>query len=180
MKGFDYNRLRDNVLPGKAPEEVFQSSVVWGICWAIIPHMISFYTKYVDAWKTVKYFRTGKGATENFLSEDIVHMLRYYEELGYMPSFGTLLAGAYSGVIIYAVYRLIRAYLDQSYFVRDSKSIYVMKRLDEKSPIAKRCWSRAIAGIGACIIAAAVMTLIDFLVYRIITPGDYLIPGGAL
>ena len=55
-----------------------------------------------------------------------------------------------------------------------------MKRLDEKSPIAKRCWSRAIAGIGACIIAAAVMTLIDFLVYRIITPGDYLIPGGAL
>lgn len=175
MKGFDYNRLRDNVLPGKDPEEVFQSSVVWGICWAIIPHMISFYTKYVDAWKTVRYFRTGKGATENFLSEDIVHMLRYYEELGYMPSFGTLLTGAYFGVLIYAVYRLIRASMDRSYFFRDSKSIYVMKRLDEKSPIAKRCWSRAIAGIGACIIAAAAMTLIDFLVYRFVTPANYLL-----
>ena len=142
--------------------------------------MISFYTKYVDAWKTVRYFRTGQGHTENFLSENVVHMLQYYKEFSYMPSFGTLLVGAYTGVIIYVIYRLIRASMDRLYFIRDSKSIYVMKRLDEKSPIAKRCWSRAIAGIGACIIAAAVMTLIDFLVYRIITPGDYLIPGGAL
>lgn len=174
MKGFDYNRLRDNVLPEKDPKEIFQSSIVFGICWAIIPNIINFYTKYVDTLRSVKYFRTGRGATEQFLSEDIVHMLQFDKELTYMPSFGSLLFGAYSGVIIYVIYRIVRAITDRSYFVRDSKSIYVMERLDEKMPIAKRCWSRAIAGIGACLAAALVMTLIDFLVYRFVTPSDYL------
>lgn len=177
MKGFDYDRLRDYVLPGRDPKEDYQGAVVCGIIWAVLTDILFFLVKYVKAWKAVTYFRTGVGDTWNFLDEGIVHILQFNGNQTYMPTFAALLAGSFSGVVIYSLYRAAHALSDKNYFTNGSKSIYLMNRLDEKHPIAKRCWGRALAGIASVVLCTMVLVIIDYLIYRFITPNDYLLMG---
>lgn len=91
-----------------------------------------------------------------------------------LPTFLYLIRGTYqwfAAVVIAAVFVVIDNY---TCYYRESRSIYVMKRLPKWSEIHKRAWSLPLF---ACITAGVVIvltTLLCMLVYRFCSPEDCL------
>lgn len=91
-----------------------------------------------------------------------------------LPTFLYLIRGTYqwfAAVVIAAVFVVIDNY---TCYYRESRSIYVMKRLPKWSEIHKRAWPLPLF---ACITAGVVIvltTLLCMLVYRVCSPADCL------
>ena len=173
MKGSIFDKLKDCVLPGRDPKSDFMSSMTFGVIWAVIADLAFFFDKYFGSLNAVKYLMTGKGYDVNtFLNFELPRIIgdKYY-----MPEFRILFQGTFSGLIAYAIYRVLRACYDMGYFKRFTNSAFVMKRLGENAPILKRSWSLALAGVGAALIATLILMGIDYLFYRVYTPDEYLL-----
>ena len=141
------NRLKKYVLPGKKPSEEIGSAIAFAIVWVLVTDIPGFFMEHSN-W--VRYIG------------------------GTIDDFANMTRGALFGVVIYSVYRILKAIYDMGYFKRITKSVYVMRRLDENAPIAKRAWTKALIGILAAFIAALIMFGIDLLYYKYYTPANML------
>ena len=134
--------MKRYVLPGKKPTEEIRGAIVFGVVWVLVTDIPGFFADYSDRMKYI----------------------------GHVGDFADITRGALFGVIIYSFYRICRAIYDMGYFRRITKSIYVMRRLDERAPVMKRAWTRALVGIAAAFAAALIMFIINYLIYRYGTP----------
>ena len=175
MKKNFFDKFNKCVLPGRDPKSDLTSSVIFGVLWVVIINVVKFYPKFEGILKVL--YNTDP-RTENYY--------QYWSDVAkcdggnYMPPFGTLIAFSMTGAVIYIVYRIIKAIYDMGYFRRYTNSIYVIKRLDEPAPVFKRCWTVALVGIGAALISVLIMCGIDYLVYTIFTPEEFMLPEGAV
>ena len=163
MKSIDYNKLKNYVLPGKDPKDAFQATIICAIIWTVFSDITVF---------IVKYFNI-RGALLSNGSEDYYNYLWYLKEVDgklMMPEFSTLMPFAFWGAELYIAYRIIRAFMDMTYFTRDTKNIYVIRRLGERAPVFKRCWTRALVGIGVTILCCLILWGVDYLIYICFTP----------
>lgn len=170
MKGFDYNRLKGYVLPGRDPKDEFTASIICGAIWAAVTDIPIFFMRYFGVMNAVKMMRSGRGDEYSPYMEMVCYPPTGPVE---MPGLSTLTYMCLWGIHIYVIYRVIKAIYDMFYFTRGTKSAYVMARLDERWPIVRRCWTKAIAGIIAALIAGLILYLINYLVYIGCTPGEY-------
>ena len=141
------NRLKKYVLPGKDPSGEIGSAIAFAVIWVLVTDIPGFFMKHHN-WV-------------QFIG-------------GTMVDFAIIMRGALFGAVIYSFYRICKAIYDMGYFRRVTKSIFVMKRLDESAPIAKRTWTKALIGILAAFIAALIMFGINLLYYKYCTPANML------
>ena len=163
MKNIDYNKLKDYVLPGRDPKDTFQASVISAIIWTVFSDITTFFVKYINI----------RGALLNYGSEDYNNYLWYLREVNgklMMPEFSTLMRFAFWGADLYITYRIIRAFMDMTYFTKDTKNIYLIRRLGERAPVFKRCWTRALIGIGTALICCLILWGVNYLTYICFTP----------
>lgn len=63
------------------------------------------------------------------------------------------------------------------YHYKDSKSIYTMKRLTQKTELYRRCFTLPLVSIGICIITVGVLFVIYYKFYMAFTPPECLTDG---
>ena len=162
-------------MPGRDPKSEITSSVVFGIVWTALFNVINFFPKYNGILSVLKSTRPD---TENYYQWWSYVAMNANGE--FMPPFMDLIHMTMNGLLGYAIYRIFRAFYEMGYFRRFTNSIYVMKRLDEKTPILKRCWTVALIGIGAALFTALLLTGIEYLIYISCTPEEFMLPKGAV
>ena len=143
------NKMKNYVLPGRDPGDAIGTAVLFAVIWVLLTDLPLFYGRY--------YVRLKILDTESFGLDGI-------------GDFSDITRGTLFGVVIYSLYRIIKACYDMGYFTRVTKSVYVMRRLDEKAPIVRRTWTIALIGIAAALAAALIMFVINYLIYRYYTP----------
>ncbi|MBQ5441666.1 MAG: hypothetical protein IIU36_05315 [Firmicutes bacterium] len=168
----NYSRFADYVLPGHDAEKEYRNAIVFGIFWVLSIGIPSFFSRYISNLNALDCLRNGKHYANSLMQ--FSHVL-HAEGGDYMPFFSMLMSGTLIGVSIYTCYRIICAFLDMTYFTRGTKSVYLMKRINERMPIIQRCWGRALAGITAAIATALVLTLVCYTAYRVFTPTEWIL-----
>ncbi|MFR8267820.1 MAG: hypothetical protein ACLVC5_09315, partial [Clostridia bacterium] len=63
------------------------------------------------------------------------------------------------------------------YHFRGSKSIYTMRRLPSKHPLARRCLTVPVLGAAAAALSALLLICLYYLLYIAVTPEQCLVPG---
>ena len=95
----------------------------------------------------------------------------------FMPDFVEILHPFLLGFPILAL--CMAAFIPVHYacFYRDSKSIYLMRRLPSRWELHRRCLTVPMCAVLCCLAAALVLLLIYFAVYMLATPENCLRPG---
>lgn len=128
---------------------------------------------------TCAVFVVGAGFIDGMLSyvnaEDAL-----YEELSYgrrllpgaqMPGYGDLIGGTMLLYWLYVALCLARVFDYYMQFYRETKSIYVIKRLpDGRREMRARCWTAPVVAIVAGTVAAVMVLFVIYIVYRFATP----------
>ena len=166
MKGSIYDKLHSYVLPGRDPKEEFQASVIFGIIWAAVGNVLKFFVIYYESFMAC----SKKMAEWNLNLSDWAMM---YVMDGQMPPLQLMTNLSLWGVHVYVIYRVLKAIYDTFYFTRDSKSVYLVKRLDEAMPVARRCWTKALAGIAAALLTGLILFGLNWLIYTCLTPAEF-------
>ena len=94
----------------------------------------------------------------------------------YIADFAEVLGGSLDWFYLYSVIVLcmvVRYYL---YYRKDSKSIYLMKRLPNRFELHKRAWALPLLGMLVTLLAAFVVLVVYFEIYMIVTPRVYIAP----
>jgi len=138
-----------------------KSFFVLGMCGAVIFSM-GYLGRYARAWSRLYEWDDG---TRIKLTGTM------------MPEFLSLLKNALVGFLILAVAMLGFIAYHYMYYYKDSKSIYLMKRLPDKLEIHRCCISIPLMAASASVVTAILMTFIYFLIYILFTPGECIIPG---
>ncbi len=103
------------------------------------------------------------------------------EEGAQIASFSEILGSALNGFLILACSMLFFAALHYQFHFRGSRSIYLMRRLPDRWELHRRCLAGPVLGILICAVAAGMLFLLYFAVYRFATPQECLSPlGGEL
>ena len=63
------------------------------------------------------------------------------------------------------------------YHFRESRSIYLMRRLPDRWDLWRRCLTLPLLGLTACLVLAVMNTLLFYAVYHVFTPEPCLAPG---
>ncbi|MBE6020546.1 MAG: hypothetical protein IJC41_07225 [Firmicutes bacterium] len=93
-----------------------------------------------------------------------------------MADFSEILGFTLYGFYILAICMLGMIIFHYIYHYKDSKSIYLMKRLPKSSELHKRCLALPITAFLICIISAFVMLLVYFGIYMTFTPEQCIAP----
>ena len=91
-----------------------------------------------------------------------------------MLPFDTVVGIAMDAYLYLAAAMGIFVFLNYRYFYRESKSIYLMKRIGRPAELHLRCWSLPVLGAAALLAARTVLELVYYLVYRLLTPAGCL------
>lgn len=94
----------------------------------------------------------------------------------YMTEFHSLTAGKFYPFAVTATVILLFIPFRYAYFFRGSKSVYLIKRLPEKAPLAKRVLVIPLAELLLCGATAFGILLICYAVYMLATPAECLPP----
>lgn len=94
----------------------------------------------------------------------------------FMPDFHIIVNGSFNGFLIAIFLFLFLIIYHYSYHYKDSKSIYTMKRLPNKSELHIRCLTVPIIGITMSLIISVCLLLLFFHYYMTKTPSESLFP----
>ena len=136
------NWMKKYVLPGKDPLKEIKSTIAVAFVCVFTSNMSGFFMDYNNR-------------------------KQFYGNVG---DFADITRGALVGAVVYGMYRIIKMIYEMGYFSRSTRSIYVMRRLDEGHPLLQRTLPMAMTGICAALVFALVFFAIDYLVYRYMTP----------
>jgi len=98
------------------------------------------------------------------------------DSVGYVVDFTEVLGGSLDWFYLYSIIVLcmvIRYYL---YYRKDSKSIYLMKRLPNRFELHKRAWALPLLGMLVTLLAAFVVLVIYFVIYMTVIPKGFIAP----
>ena len=138
-----------------------KSFFVLGMCGAVIFSM-GYLGRYARAWRNLYEWEDG----------------RRIELKGTMMwEFSLLLENALVGFLILAVVMLGFIAYHYMYYYKDSKSIYLMKRLPDKFEMHKRCISIPLMAVLVSILTAVVILLIYLGIYVLFTPRECIMSG---
>lgn len=101
---------------------------------------------------------------------------RRLAEYRMMAPFADVTAGAMIGFGLLMLLVLVTTVYHYAYFYRDSKSIYLMKRLPSGLELHRRCVLLPLAGVGLCLCAVILLLLIYFGIYLLVTPEGHGMP----
>lgn len=91
-----------------------------------------------------------------------------------MPSFRQLFAGSLTGFYAFLAILPLWALFHYLLHFRESKSIYLMRRLPQKNELTKRCLSAPAAAAVIALITALLSALLCFIAYCLLTPAPAL------
>lgn len=128
-----------------------------GIGWSVLCFLARYFGSYNDLFT----YRGGK---------------RIMLEGAEMADFAVVLEGAFVGFAVAAVCLAALAVWHYAYHFQGSRSIYTMRRLPDRWELLRRCVALPLAGIVACLIAAALLLLVYYAVYQLVTPEQCLRP----
>lgn len=134
---------------------------LWGLCFSIL-YSVGFVVRFNDARNGLYNFLGGKKT----LLTDVL-----------MPDMGELLGSALAGFLILALCMSATIFFRYAYFWQGSKSIYLMRRLPDKTQLHRRCLVQPLIACGLCLLAAFIMLLLYYGVYMFFTPKECLMPN---
>lgn len=94
-----------------------------------------------------------------------------------LPPIRSLLGWSLYGCFLAAMAMAALAAWHWAYHYRESKSIYLMRRLPDRWEFWRRCFTLPLLGAGACGLEAVALMLVNFAVYRLCTPAGCVPPG---
>ena len=94
-----------------------------------------------------------------------------------MPGFLSIMGKSMWGFMILAVVMLEFVFMHYLYFRQGSMSIYLMKRLPDGKFIHRCCWTLPLLGIVLCVVTAAIVLALYYLIYVGCTPDECLSAG---
>lgn len=97
-------------------------------------------------------------------------------EVNYMPDMIYFLGNSLHGFGLTAILMIFVAIYHYLYHFHGSKSIYLMKRLPQKTELFKRCVTLPLLGALCCLISAFLLLLLYYGFYMFATPKQYLAP----
>ena len=114
----------------------------------------------------------------NALFETDTHTrVRVLRDGAVMPPFYTLFDNAWAGFLLLAVLVFVFVPFHYSFYHRETKSIYVMKRLPNRYLLPTQCLSFSFLCAIISLLCAAAVLLVSFLIYWLATP-DACLSGG--
>lgn len=94
-----------------------------------------------------------------------------------MPDFVVLLDRSLIGFFVLAACMAAFAIDHYLYHRRESKSIYLMRRLPDRWELYRRCLTLPLLAAAACLLAALLVLLLYLAIYLTVTPDVCLTPG---
>lgn len=132
------------------------ASFALSVCRALL-----FYLNYLNSYNYLFEFRDGQ---------------RILNEAKRMPYFCTLTEGCFDGFVISLFIFIFMIFIHYGYHYKDSKSIYTMKRLPQKSELHIRCLTVPLISIILCITLSFILILLFYHHYMTMTPPECLHP----
>lgn len=123
---------------------------------------LSFLIRYSSEYNQLYYWENGP------------ERVRVWIEHAMMPAFEVVLGHALIGFWITAVVMLSRIAAYYSYHRRGSKSIYLMRRLPDRWERHRRCVTLPVLAALLALFCSAVMMLLYYLFYLMVTPEQYI------
>lgn len=146
-------RLKRLAPPGTDLSKRLLEFWLWICCIAVF-HLV-FYAKLYSALDDLYYYRYG----EKVMAEYTV-----------MKPLGELLDHTLAGFLMAVLWQLFRIFSNYRSFYRESRSIYLMKRLPGKMELHRRCIGLPAVFIMGFMAIAALLTAFAFAVYFTKTP----------
>lgn len=94
-----------------------------------------------------------------------------------MVDFAQLIDKALVGFLALSLCMLALIVYHYAYYHRGSKSIYLMRRLPDSTLLHRQCLTLPLGAIALCLISAALLLLIYYVIYMAFTPEICLTPG---
>lgn len=156
--------LEDKIPPGVDIDNCFP----WFKSGLIISSIVTlgFFFTYLSSYNSLFGWSDGK-KVENL-----------WEKHGYyMDGFWDIADFWFVGFLVVTVAMIAMVIYNYSYFRNGSQSIYVMKRLPEKSELHIRCLTLPLITITGCIVAALILLALYYLFYMLVTPDTAICPN---
>ena len=159
------NRVRPErfLLPGYDPDGSEKNTCRGLLAFSIFVSLI-FFGRYSTARDKLYYenYETG----EKFLWDGAV-----------MTDFDQVLGWSLAGILVTAVICLSYIAARYSYLNKESKSIYLIRRLPARGEIFRRCAAVPLLRAALCLVWAFGLLVLYYLIYMIATPDQCLVPG---
>lgn len=143
----------------------------------------------IDLKPELRLFYVGMGLASAFSFGFFVRYSRAYSELfrsvggerfliagAEMPDFVSLLQFYWAGFAVLALCMAGLAAYHYAYHRQGSMSIYLMRRLPDRSELHRRCLALPLTAIALCAAAAILLLFVFYGAYMAFTPGECLTP----
>ena len=159
MRWLNRKKIEKQLPPGIEVEKELKA-IVCGFFAAVI-YSMSFIYKYIDARNSLFVYRYGK---EKTIMEGAV-----------MPPIEELLENTMDGFLVFLMVMCLLILVHYMSYYRDSKSIYLMRRLSDKWELYRRCIVVPVVAIFIAIITATACLVLYFRIYLYFTPVQCLV-----
>ena len=122
------------------------------------------------------YFNQLSNAINGLYYQGIGTNVKIFMPGAEMPTFETLICRSFLVLMIIFFYAIVVAVQNYMYYHRKSKSIYVMKRLNNPMELHVRALGLPLAALAAAIAIAILLTALYALLYVKMTPAGYVHP----
>lgn len=154
------NKTIDMQLPPGVDSRIELRAIALGLLAAVV-YSLSFVYKYIEARNTLFVYKYGKVKT---IMEGAV-----------MPKFSILLKDTMDGFLVFFVVMLFLIFMHYMTYYKDSKSIYLMKRLTDKWELYRRCVVVPFVAIIVQILTGAACLMLYYGIYLCFTPAQCLV-----
>lgn len=101
----------------------------------------------------------------------------YYFDTGkMMPYFYEIVRGRFLFFWVIVLFNITFGIANYMSFSKETKSIYVMKRIPDPKEMFRRSFALPLGGIAVALISAIILLIIFYLVYRYLPPADRIYP----
>lgn len=135
-----------------------------GVISALLYSLTTFFIRFANALDNL-YGKTSDGT--RVLLDDAV-----------MPYYAELLENSLNGFVFLAICSLVVILYHYFYFSQNgSRALYTMKRLPDKTLLAKYCLTLPIIMAVTALVIAFIVLLLYFGIYMLLTPNEYIRAG---
>ena len=122
------------------------------------------------------YFNELGNAIKGLYYQGIGTAVKIFMPGAEMPTFENLIHRSFFGLLIIMLYAIVVTVQNYLYYYRKSKSIYVMKRLENPMERHVRALGLPAVSLAAAVVIAIILMLLYALLYVKITPAGYAHP----
>ena len=157
-KSMDWDRLVPVGLNGRRTARQTAAGLSLAALWSVLCFLSGYLPRLGDIHRYIRW-----GGPKTILMDHFSALIRH-TGLGFQ-----ILAAAL--VLLAAGHGL--------HHCRESRSIYLMRRLPDKWDLWRRCLALPALGLACCAVLAVLLVLLYFFIYRFCTPSEYCAPAEA-